>query len=248
MRSIFVGDLHGCLEETEMLLDKVRFRPLRDELVFVGDITDRGPFSVETLKLIRGLCEQGVAKCTRSNHDDKHVRFRHRQNQARDFGRQNTMKPFSPERMSEHERMSEDDIAWIKNLPTIIHTQGWVAVHAGFEDKPMNRQHPDTVIRVGWIDEVTGKSRQLEEDEHGNIIQPKGSVWWTSKWRGPESVVYGHTVFAEPLVEEVMPGIHCVGIDTGCVFGNKLTAMVLEDGLFTFVSVPALKTYATRGM
>ena len=70
---------------------------------------------------------------------------------------------------------------------------------------------------------------------------PPGWTFWTNHWKGPERVIFGHTVLSQPLVTR-----RAVGIDTGCVHGRELTAVVLPD--WRFVSVPARKAYwAKRG-
>jgi hypothetical protein len=76
----------------------------------------------------------------------------------------------------------------------------------------------------------------------------KDAVPWYTRWAGPESVVYGHDVpdLKEPRITGTGKAV-CFGIDTGCVFGGHLTALVLdEDGLGTFVQVPARRTYWER--
>jgi hypothetical protein len=70
-----------------------------------------------------------------------------------------------------------------------------------------------------------------------------GAHFWTEFWSGPESVVYGHNVHSEenPLIEEVSPGVTCYGLDTGCCFGGRLTALILETK--EIVQVQAKRAY-----
>jgi hypothetical protein len=65
---------------------------------------------------------------------------------------------------------------------------------------------------------------------------PETHRFWTHHWKGPERVIFGHTVCDRPLITE-----HAVGIDTGCVYGRSLTAVVLPS--WERVSVPARRTY-----
>jgi len=73
---------------------------------------------------------------------------------------------------------------------------------------------------------------------------PRSHTFWTNHWRGPERVIFGHTVLDKPLVSE-----HAVGIDTGCVFGGLLTAVVLladASAPWEIVSVPSRQAFLGR--
>ena len=69
-------------------------------------------------------------------------------------------------------------------------------------------------------------------------------MYWTSKWIGPDNVVYGHAVHSlkSPRVDRPVPGVECWGIDTGCCFGGRLTALCIETR--EIVQVDAREKYA----
>jgi bis(5'-nucleosyl)-tetraphosphatase (symmetrical) len=240
MRTVVVGDVHGCLEELDELLRICEVRPA-DRLVFLGDLVDRGPDPIGVVRRVRGL----RAECILGNHEEKAERWRRREEQARETGKANPMQAPAPERRAQWLALSADDLAWIRALPVVLDLgAGWLAVHGGFEDKPMGKQKDDRVLRCRYLD-ATGETVPLRDD----LGQPPGSVFWTERWRGPDSVVYGHNVdnLENPKLDAPAPGVECVGLDTGCVFGGHLSAMMLfPDGTRAFAQVKAKRVYAVR--
>ena len=102
----------------------------------------------------------------------------------------------------------------------------WLVVHGGFDATPIETQKPSKMLRCRWIDAATGKMKSLDMDGGA----PPGTVWWAERWAGPKNVVYGHAVHSleRPRVDRNAAGAECWGIDTGCCFGGRLTALVLE--------------------
>jgi hypothetical protein len=148
--------------------------------------------------------------------------------------------------MEEWRALPEDAVRWLEALPTVVEIRpGWLAVHAGFEDVPMGKQREAKVIRCRYIDPLTGEMVPFKD---GSLEQPPGTVYWTERWKGPDSVVYGHTVHSltDPRIDR-FDGFACYGIDTGCCYGGRLTAMVLPDsGAPEFVQVQAHAQYAQK--
>ncbi len=209
VRTIVVGDVHGCLDELDELLRLVELRPGFDRLVFVGDLLDRGPDPVGAVRRARELGAASVL----GNHEDKHLRWaRHEDWRRRDPTHRNPLRPFSPERLAQHESLSDDDLAWIASLPTVLRL-------------------------VGEDGNIAGRPR-------GEL--PPGLAPWATRWPGPESVIYGHHVHGldEPRVDEPAPGVRCVGLDTGCCYGGRLSALILPAE--EIVSVTARAAYARR--
>ena len=239
VRTIVVGDVHGCLEELDELVRLVELRAGFDRLVFVGDLLDRGPDPVGVLRRVRELGGASVL----GNHEARHLRWaRHEAMRRRDPGHRNPLRPFSPERMAEHRRLSEADLAWLSVLPTVLRLdRRWAVIHGGLSPRRrLDGQLPDEVIRLRLVD-----------DEGHMVAQPRGEVpphlsQWATRWPGPESIIYGHHVHGldEPRVDEPMPGVRCVGLDTGCCYGGRLSALLLPAE--EIVSVPARAAYAPR--
>lgn len=237
-RTIVVGDVHGCLQELEALLDATRYQP-RDQLVFLGDLVDRGPAPLEVMRLTRKL----NATVVLGNHEEKHVRYRRHEKVRAATGKKNPMQPFDPERMAQHEAMTDEEIEWMASRPPFVRVDGWILVHGGLaSNKPVEAQSTREVIRCRWVDE---KGRYVGTG--GVWEQPAGSLDWAEGWKGPESVAYGHAVhgFEDPKMLSHGHGVWTYGIDTGCVFGGKLTALVFEAGHFvpSVVQVKAQREY-----
>jgi hypothetical protein len=243
MRTLVIGDIHGCLDELKALLEAVSYVPRVDTLVFVGDLIDRGPDPVGVVRFIRSLQSAGNVLVCMGNHDEKAAKYLLRLEQERTQGIPNKMGPPTPERLVEWQSFTPEELDWIKGLPTVIEPiPGWIAVHAGFEgDKTRDKQKPDKVVRVRWVNADTGKMVGFEGN---NLDQPEGTVHWSSFWRGPENVVYGHAVHSlkNPRVDRPVEGVECWGIDTGACYGGRLTALCLETREVT--QVQAERAYA----
>ncbi len=238
-RVLIVGDIHGTLHEFEELLHVVGYTA-SDRLILLGDLIDRGPYGVECIRLAMQLgCE-----AMKGNHEDWHVRWRAAEDRARRDPRYtNKMRPPSPQMRRENAELTDDEIAWMRDLPIVAGAPGdWVAVHAGFEPlKPWDKQKADKMIRIRYVKPESGDMWPLGD----SLEQPLGSLVWTEMWNRPENVVYGHTVHSLtlPRVDDRRPmgGGVCMGIDTGSCFGGRLSALVLPEG--EIVQVPAKKAY-----
>lgn len=226
-RYIFVGDVHGCLDELKELLKLASFKKGEDYLVFAGDLVDRGPDPVGCVR----LAMESEAVCVMGNHEEKHIRWRTWERRiAQGEAKKNPMRRFDEKRMQEHNALSEADIDYLMAMPKLLRfMEGWLVVHAGFECNgvPPDAQARDTVCRVRDVD----SSGKMAAD-HKNPLNPvPGAVPWATMWQGPESVIYGHAVHdrANARVDR-HDGYACYGIDTGCVFGGAMTALVMPAG------------------
>jgi bis(5'-nucleosyl)-tetraphosphatase (symmetrical) len=237
-RTVVVGDVHGCLAELDDLLAAVRYAPGRDRLVFLGDLLDRGPDPVGVVRRVRAL----EAECLLGNHEEKHLRFAaHEARRRTDPGYRNPVR-LDPKRADEHARLDRDDLAWIAALPRVLPLgERWVAVHAGFlPGRPIRSQPPDWLVRLRYLD-AGGKPVHRARGEAGEA----GVRRWPEVWCGPESVVYGHHAREAVVVDAPAPGVRCIGIDTGCVYGGKLTAVLLPGE--EIVQVPSRTRAAPNG-
>lgn len=253
-RTIVIGDVHGCLEELQELLRVVQYTS-DDRLVFLGDLIDRGPDPVGVVRYVRELGAESVL----GNHCEMHLRWRAHEDVKLVTGKRNPMRPFSELRAVQNRSFSDQDIKWMKSLPIYIALGGgFVAVHAGMKPGTLiHAQERDDMLHIRFVDKETLKPIPLGE----SFVPPPGSVMWTDKWDGPESIIYGH--FAQPdgpiqtskkvnppfpVFKDVWPEtVHTIGLDTGCVFGGSLSAMVTEDDFksWNFVSVRAKRVYYT---
>ncbi len=232
-RTIVIGDVHGCLEELDALLSLVSAKG-GEELVFVGDLVDRGPDPVGVVRRVREL----GARCVMGNHDEKHVRFaKHEARRRREPGYTNPV-AMNDERTREHRMLSADDLAFLAARPTYLRLDArWVVVHGGFETgRTIEEQKNAVMLRMRHVDLL---GRMVSLGQEGPLTSP-----WASRWQGPESVVYGHDVhdLEDPRIDHPAEGVSCYGIDTGCCFGGRLTALLLPSR--EIVQVSAKRAYA----
>ncbi len=227
MSTIAIGDVHGCLEELDELLGSIGHG---HRLVFLGDLVDRGPDPAGVVRRVREL----GAECVMGNHDEKHVRWaRHEARRATDRTYKNPMHGMSNERLQQHAAIGADGIAFLASLPVkLALPDRWWAVHGGCApNREFAAQKAATLLRCRWVDD--GGAMISSADP------PAGAQHWATRWSGPERVVYGHHVhdLATPRRDE-----HAIGIDTGCCFGGRLTAFVVESG--ELIQVSARRKYS----
>lgn len=239
VRTIVVGDVHGCIEELDELVRLVQLRAGFDRLVFVGDLMDRGPDSIGVLRRVRELGGVSVL----GNHEAKHVRWaRHEALRSRDPSHRNPLRPFSAERMAEHRRLTAADLSWLASLPPVLRLdRRWAVIHGGLSPRRrLDAQVPDEVIRMRLVD---GEGRMVPQRR---VSFPPHLAPWATRWVGPESILYGHHVHGleEPRVDEPVSGVQCVGLDTGCCYGGCLSALIFPSE--EIVSVRARARYAAR--
>jgi diadenosine tetraphosphatase ApaH/serine/threonine PP2A family protein phosphatase len=216
-----IGDVHGCLGELEELLEKL---VPRRTLVFVGDLCDRGPDTPGVLRLVMKLVRRGEALCVVGNHDDKLARSLSGNRVKVAHGLETSLRQLE----EEPESFRRGVVRFLEGLPDhLLLDEGRLLVaHAGMKPRllaaPENRRRP-----FALYGETTG-----EIDAWGLPVRAD----WASRYRGEALCVYGHT----PCVEPRWVG-QTVCIDTGCVFGGKLTALRYPER--KAVSVPARKAY-----
>lgn len=228
MRTIVCGDVHGCLEELDELLRVVEYRQVKDRLVFVGDLVDRGPDSVGVVRRAREL----KADVVLGNHEEKHLRWRRWvQKVAAGDAPENPMKPFDEKNLAFQAALSEEDWEWMETWPLFLRLgNGWAVVHGGcLPGRPLEKQGKN-IVRVRYVDLETKKFKPSRPGE-----QPDNTRYWSELWYGPESLFYGHAVFLKGpkrdqqrdlRVESSLP-VDCIGLDTGCTFGGHLSAAIL---------------------
>lgn len=237
-RAIIVGDVHGCSAELRALLDRIG--PVRgsDRVVFVGDLIARGPDSLGVLDVVREV--DGIV--VRGNHEDRLLAWRRAMAarargefaMAPDLGRLHNVVAHS---------LRAEDWALLEDTPVthLLAPNKTLVVHAGLvPGVPLEHQDPAMMMRIRSVGD-RGEAR-----DHG------GATPWGARYVGPPHVVFGH---AASLEAQIHP--FATGIDTGCVYGGYLTAMVLRDDeepppvaerRSVLVSVPARRRYFEGGV
>jgi hypothetical protein len=222
-RTLIVGDVHGCPDELEALLAKARVVQGLDRVVLVGDVMVRGPDSRRALAIAREL----GASVVRGNHEHRLL-----------AGRAGTAR-LGPD----HEHVAKDLTAeeWrvLEAMPLWLDLpeHDVRVVHAGVvPGRDMKDTPQDALLRMRTMDAEGGWSDR-----------PNAGELWGTRYVGPPHVVFGHNARAEPQLHA-----WATGIDTGCVYGGNLTAVVLDAGepmprgeaaRARLVSVPARRRY-----
>lgn len=229
-----IGDVHGCLKELRLLLEKLGYRERGGVyrhsqgrvLVFVGDLCDRGPNSLGVISLVKRLVDKGLAYHCKGNHDDKLMRWCMGRRVQVKHGLETTVAEI--ERRKDAEWAKRQIVDYMKSLPYyVVFDQGRLVVaHAGIRSEMIGTNHK-RLREVCLYGFPTGRL-----DEHG--LPERDAV--SKHYRGKALLVHGHTPVHEPQREK-----NVVNIDTGCVFGGKLTCFRYPEK--TFVSVRALDVY-----
>ncbi|MEO3775711.1 polynucleotide kinase-phosphatase [Micromonospora sp. B11E3] len=233
-----VGDVHGCREELEVLLLRLGWELRRDDAgrpvdavhpagrtaVFVGDLVDRGPDSPGVLRLVMGMVAAGHAICVPGNHEQKLLRRLRGRDVRLTHGLAETMAQLE----AEPAEFVAEVAAFVDGLVSHFVLDGGrlVVAHAGLKEEYHGRAS-GRVRSFALYGETTG-----ETDEYGLPVRYP----WARDYRGSAMVVYGHTPTPEP---EWVNNTICV--DTGCVFGGRLTALRYPER--ELVSVPAVKEW-----
>ncbi|NNE89601.1 MAG: polynucleotide kinase-phosphatase [Silicimonas sp.] len=236
-----IGDIHGCFDElTELLAhlgyqidpfevgaeDLIRARHPEGRIAFfVGDITDRGPRNVDALRLVMGMCDEGSGRCVIGNHDFKLNKWLKGRSVTQTHGLDLTVAEL--EQTSDAFRKQASDFIWDLRSHAWLAGGKLVIAHAGLKEE-MHGRGSGHVRNFAMFGETTG-----EVDEFGLPVR----LEWARDYRGKADVVFGHTPMAEA---EWLNGTMC--IDTGCVFGGKLTALRWPER--ETVSVTAKTQYA----
>jgi len=261
MATYAIGDVQGCFDELQALLERVGFHRVHDRLWFVGDLVNRGPKSLEVLRFVRELGDRGVTVL--GNHD------LHLITQHEGFEKKRKDDTFADVLGAPD---AQELVAWLRTRP-LMHAEGsWAMVHGGMLPqwsikKSLSLAHeveqalgastyrdflanmygskPDRwdEALAGWdrlrvIVNAMTRMRFCTPDGvmefHSNGVKPPpGYLAWYEMRQGDDSILFGHwSALGLKLTEKI------VALDTGCVWGGPLTALRLEDRWLAQVPSP----------
>jgi serine/threonine protein phosphatase 1 len=205
-----VGDIHGCLGMLQRLMQRIPWRPDVDRLIFLGDYIDRGEDSRGVIEAVMEISRTSErVDCLLGNHEKILLDFIEGRDVTTFFlnGGTSTLNSYRP--FQQHygaPLIPAAHVAFLKSLKTWIELDDYYVVHAGFR--------PGVELK-----------NQSQED----LLWIRDSFIF-SNYRFNKRVIFGHTPFAQPLVMG-----NKIGLDTGAVYGNKLTCLELPSLKFHFV-------------
>lgn len=231
-----IGDVHGCCDELEELLTLLGYEssdtwrhPSGRKAIFLGDLVDRGPRVLDAVSLVRGMVEAGSALCVPGNHDIKLMRKLRGKQVKVTHGLEQSLAELEQMPAEERGPFERKLADFLDSLVShyILDDGKLVVAHAGLREELQGRGS-GAVREFALYGETTGES-----DEFGLPIRYN----WAAEYRGKAMMVYGHT----PVPQTDWLN-NTVNIDTGCVFGGRLTALRYPER--EFVSVTARRAYA----
>lgn len=214
-KTIAIGDVHGCADEFEELLEALELEP-RDRVIQLGDLVNRGPDSHRCVELARQYKIESII----GNHELRLLT-------ARQKNRHSLLKDYDQPTM---EQLTPGDWGYLMRMPKFIYDAQLetVFVHGGFlPNVPWQTQDVNVITKIQVVDKKGNPAKRSDAPD---------APAWAETWSGSPFVVYGHT--PRPNVFERGGSI---GIDTACVYGGHLTAYLVEDR--SLVQVRARKTY-----
>jgi protein phosphatase len=236
-----IGDVHGCYDELIALLERLGYQiqeprnPTSDgeyvvrhsegrQVVFLGDLVDRGPRIPDVLRLVMDMVASGTALCLPGNHEMKLLRKLRGHNVQITHGLAETLEQLEAQPPEFRGRVADFIDDRVNHY--VLDDGKLVVAHAGLKGE-MHGRASGAVHSFALYGETTG-----ETDEFGLPVRGQ----WAAGYRGRATVVYGHTpVFAPEWLNNT------INVDTGCVFGGKLTALRYPEK--ELVSVAAARTY-----
>ena len=228
-----IGDVHGCIDELTVLLVQLGYEwrgdgashPEGRRALFLGDLVNRGPDTPAVLRLVMGMADAGDALCLPGNHDV----MLQRRLQGRDVKDAKAVESSLTQLERAPPGLAQAFVRFIEALaPYLLLDSGSLAVaHAGLPEEYQSADTEDARSFAIFGRDVPGpEGKPVRYD-------------WARDYRGETRVVYGHTPQREPGWRN-----NTLCIDTGCVYGGRLTALRYPE--LELVSVPAARVYYER--
>jgi len=228
---LIIGDIHGCYKELRSVISKAESSHSFSAIISVGDVCNKGPKSLEVIRYIRS---QTNFFSVRGNHDEGAL-----------YAALGDEKRRKKAKYSWVGEMSDEDIAWLAELPYTItipfQDAKVVVVHAGLiPDVDLEEQEPETMITLRDL------GRSMEDGKKGSWVDARkypvsGEIRpWASIWNDKSTtVIFGHD--ARRGIQRYLPEDLSIGLDSGACYGKELTSIIFPDRVF--VSVPAEEIY-----
>lgn len=245
-RLIFIGDIHGCKKELERLLDKAGYDAQTDHIVSVGDIVNKGPDSLGVIDLLHA----NGASCVRGNHEDRLLLYAksakgstlHIEESGDEAASSKTRGLKKLARQLSHQQLK-----YLESFPLILRIGNMgpmgdvVVVHAGLvPGLALDNQDPSSIMNM----RIINLKNQVPSKKH----KAKHSIPWSALWNRFQTLIPWRTKIqkpppdADPILSKrttviyghdarrgLQIGKYTKGLDSGCVRGGQLTALVVSE-------------------
>ncbi len=212
-RVIVYGDIHGCLDELKKLRKKIKPKD-KDIEIAVGDLLNKGPKSIKTIRYIQ---KKGILSVL-GNNEAKIMKFyKKAQQKGDDFLK--TLRNFEQYTLK---NMNIEDYNFLKSLPYFYKIENLTIVHAGIPygvklRDIMSEEDKESLTLIRYL------NKEGKPIPYKNIKDR--DAFWSEQYDGKEGfVIFGHHPFNKPKIEK-----HAIGIDTGAVYGGELSAIVFNQ-------------------
>ncbi|ABV61776.1 bis(5'-nucleosyl)-tetraphosphatase PrpE [Bacillus pumilus] len=237
MKFDIIGDIHGCYEELLTLIHKLGYElkhglpvhPDKRTLALVGDLTDRGPQSVDVMRFVIHAYSHGAIRYVPGNHCFKLYRYLKGNPVKLLHGIETTVNEIKQLPLHEQTTLSHEFKQLFEKAPLydVLIPNELVIAHAAMKEKDIGRKPNKQMRSYLLFGAVTGETwpdgRPVRKD-------------WAKEYRGKPWIVYGHTPVKDPRFVG-----RTVNIDTGCVFGHRLSALKYPE--LETISVPSSMPY-----
>ncbi|MDX2470828.1 MAG: metallophosphoesterase [SAR324 cluster bacterium] len=225
MRKVIIGDIHGCITEFKLLLEKVGFQKGIDQLFIVGDLINKGPDSKACFDFFMEM--QGTA-----------VLGNHEYHLIRDANGVDVQKKWIGKFKEAWGDAYEPFLKVIQTWPFFHREDDFLMVHAGLApDLKPEETDPFILTNIRTWGGAEGSGFSGEEwAKKKDLLWKKSDPPWFDLYKEKEKVIFGHWAALEGVSRK-----NAIGLDTGCVYGKRLTALVLPE--WELVSLEAKEAY-----
>ena len=237
MKFDIIGDIHRCFNGLIQLIEKIGYStginsliyPNGRQLAFVGDAMDRGPDSLATSLFLFDLQDSGKLIYSPGNHCNKFYRYAKGNRVQLQYGIETTVAELNKLSSKKREHFLKRYIEFYDSLPLYytLDNEGLIIAHAGIRENLIGSTNTKKVRSFVLYGDVTG-----ELYPNGRPVRRD----WAQNYHGKPFIVYGHTPVRETRFIR-----NTVNIDTGCVFGGKLSAIRYPE--MEIASVPSSQPF-----
>jgi hypothetical protein len=249
MRQIIIGDIHGCIDELNELMQALA-PSIDDQLFFIGDLIDRGPDSIGVVRQVVQWSKQMDVKLILGNHEEKFLRYVQHIKDGSGIEKQMKRIDEFPQLL---DALGDDELWFLQQAYHSINLPAYnsLLIHGGL-CRDIQFSLPATYL---YQEDNSDINKQLSLVNKTRYLNPEGKfvsygeekpedIFWADDYKGQFGHIYfGHHPFMQP---DPYQFTHATAIDTGCVYGGWLTAVELSDNNVHFKSVAARRIYSIK--